>query len=681
MIEDAREYLALGWAPIPVKTKDKRPLIKDWSRFSDNLPEKDLVDMWWSQWPVANIGLVTGRASGLLVLDIDSGNGGWESIKTKNVPDTLKAITGSDGGHIYFKFPSDAKYTNRAGLLPGVDVRGHGGQIIAPPSVHPNGKTYRWRNSLHTPLHDPPDWLLDLLIDTNRISIPKEKNGSEALSRATLEFLAQGAPEGQRNNRLFKAAADMAGCGLCLDDAEGRLVSVALRDGVLEEEARATIRSAFSKNRISSRTYYVPDPMPVQSELKGVEIFSLDLPESVWRGVIGDYRKMLATTTEASDAYHLFTFLACVGSVIGRQAYITYGNPIYCNLYVCLVGKTGQDRKSTALRHAERTLRCVDECWRVLRGLSSAEGLLAQIADPWQKENRKGEVVDQGGTGDKRLMVWLGELSSLLRKAKQERVSNIVPIMTEAFDCPPDLHLPTKADPITVTEPYISLVAASTPSWLEDLQDRDVLGGFANRFAFVLGEAKAPIPFPDAPDVQLRDQIVSHIKEVMEWLAEPVEITLTESARDLWREYYTRWHSLTWSDEIMSAMVQRVPDMVLKISLLFAVLEKRMQIDAETLTAGIDAGGYLAASMQRIFSDFHTSKEIKREKRIETVLADGPMKYAGLRRALGGRHSAEEINKTLYALKKSGQISEFTQGRGVVWGLAEHLNVDKVDKG
>ena len=215
------------------------------------------------------------------------------------------------------------------------------------------------------------------------------------------------------------------------------------------------------------------------------------------------------------------------------------------------------------------------------------------------------------------------------------------------------------------------LVCASTPSWLEDLQDRDVLGGFANRFAFILGPAKDPIPFPNQPDAQLKQKISSHLVDVMAWLPDRFEVTLTDDARQLWSEFYTRWHSTQWPDELLGAIVQRIPDLVLKVALIYAVLEKRHQINGEILNAAIDVGGYAAASAQRIFSEFHTTRESKLESRILKVLGVGAMKFGDLHRTVGGRYSTLELNRALDALCKSGQIWRREEGKSVAFGLSE----------
>ncbi|OGG47824.1 MAG: hypothetical protein A3F84_12845 [Candidatus Handelsmanbacteria bacterium RIFCSPLOWO2_12_FULL_64_10] len=426
-------------------------------------------------------------------------------------------------------------------------------------------------------------------------------------------------------------------------------------------------------HKLEELTFRMWEPVPkivtVASPQRRVD-FPLELPDSVWRGVVRDYRDMLARTTEASDAFHLFTFKTCIGSAIGRRAYVRYGLPLYGNLYACLVGKTAESRKSTSLRHGERTAREADPSWRVLHGLSSAEGLLSQLADPWEKKGRKGEVVAEGGTTDKRLLVWLGELSSLLKKARQDSVSNLLPILAEAYDSPPSLSLPTKLDPITASEPHISLLAASTPAWLEDLQDRDIMAGFANRFAFILGEPKPPIAWPSPPDAGLYAKVIAHISDVLLWLPDSLEVTMTGSARDLWSEFYVRWKSQVWPDEMFGALVQRIPDITLKIALIYAVLEKRTQIAPDILTAAIDAGGYCVASTQRIFTDFHATRESKLEGRILEVLKAGPVKFGDLHRAVGGRYSTLELNRALDALVKSGQIWRQEQGGTVIYGLS-----------
>lgn len=103
---------------------------------------------WWTQWSNANIGLATGNASGILVLDIDPARGGeksFEELKAKygNLSETLQCSTGGGGRHLYFLYPP-RPVGNRVDFMPGLDVRGDGGYVVLPPSGHVSGATYKW---------------------------------------------------------------------------------------------------------------------------------------------------------------------------------------------------------------------------------------------------------------------------------------------------------------------------------------------------------------------------------------------------------------------------------------------------------------------------------------------------------------------------------------------------------
>jgi hypothetical protein len=103
----------------------------------------NLIQTWWKLWPEANVAIVTGAFSGLLVLDVDPRHGGEESLeeleaKHGRIPDTMETITGGGGRHILFAHPGGV-VGNKVGLVPGLDVRGDGGYIVAPPSLHMSG--------------------------------------------------------------------------------------------------------------------------------------------------------------------------------------------------------------------------------------------------------------------------------------------------------------------------------------------------------------------------------------------------------------------------------------------------------------------------------------------------------------------------------------------------------------
>ena len=161
------------------------------------------INDWWDQWPDANIGIATGRKSGLIVLDEDPRHGGSESLvelekKCGPIRETRRSITGN-GEHYYFQHPGGSIRIKNAQPLegyPGIDVRGDGGYVVAPPSLHKNGKRYRWDETSPEELAPIPPPLLDLLL----------KNPSPKMS---INEDSETITEGSRNSTLASFAGSM----------------------------------------------------------------------------------------------------------------------------------------------------------------------------------------------------------------------------------------------------------------------------------------------------------------------------------------------------------------------------------------------------------------------------------------------------------------------------------------
>lgn len=173
----ADSYRARGLAVIPAAGQEKIPLGK-WREFQSGIPQT-VHDRWYGAGGEhrANyrMGFLTGAASlgdgwKLLVIDLDekgsvSGSATWDSWIADNElgcdPETWRARTGGGGQHIYFRYPDHLSIRNTQETLAGIDVRAEGGFVIAPPSLHRNGKPYRWLFSpFDTELAEAPQWLL-----------------------------------------------------------------------------------------------------------------------------------------------------------------------------------------------------------------------------------------------------------------------------------------------------------------------------------------------------------------------------------------------------------------------------------------------------------------------------------------------------------------------------------------
>ena len=229
----------------------------------DASTDPDVVWQWWRRWPAANIGVRTGAVSELVVIDIDPGHGGLDSIRALHrehqLPEGLRVRTGSGGWHLYFAHPGGVVRNSASTTLgPGVDVRGDGGYVIAPPSRHPSGGLYWWRGRFDIP--PLPDHLLERLNPTTPTPRPSERPSEpirlgqalRAWAERALEDEAhqvRSAPAGGRNHRLNRAAFNLgqiAASGL-LDSAliSEHLHHAAIGAGLGSREATATIRSGL----------------------------------------------------------------------------------------------------------------------------------------------------------------------------------------------------------------------------------------------------------------------------------------------------------------------------------------------------------------------------------------------------------------------------------------------------
>ena len=203
----ALAYRRLGWSVIPLRPGEKIPKLP-WQEFQDRRAEEDEIRAWFERWPKANLGVVTGPVSGLVVLDIDPRHGGEESLRQWRerhgpLPATPEAETGGGGRHLYFA-TRDPELGNRVAVVPGIDLRGRGGMIVAPPSIHPSGRPYAWKpgrapaDLAPAPL---PQWL------HQRLSAQASGRGHPL---AYWRGLARGGvEEGQRNTTIASFAGHL----------------------------------------------------------------------------------------------------------------------------------------------------------------------------------------------------------------------------------------------------------------------------------------------------------------------------------------------------------------------------------------------------------------------------------------------------------------------------------------
>ena len=173
-LEAALDYARLGWRVVPILAGSKRPALTRWTEHAST--DEATIKGWWDGHDDYGVGIATGPSSGFWALDVDD----FDSLldleqRYEVLPDTRTSITGSGGYHFLFRWPDDGRdIRNDAGrrLGPGLDIRGDGGQIVAPPTIHPNGIAYQWDAGTGDDIADAPAWLLDLVCETPAEATP-----------------------------------------------------------------------------------------------------------------------------------------------------------------------------------------------------------------------------------------------------------------------------------------------------------------------------------------------------------------------------------------------------------------------------------------------------------------------------------------------------------------------------
>lgn len=273
MIEHALAYARRGWHVFPLHTPDaegncscRKPSCPDAGKHPRTMngltgatTDEAQITKWWGMWPDANIALATGEQSGVVVLDIDPRHGGRESLKALldrhgELTEKVYAATGGGGWHLLFRHPGfrvrNVQASDKLGA--GVDVRGDGGYVVAPPSLHASGNRYSWGVE-PAELPEMPAWLKTLLAEPQRASV---------------EFVGEGEiAEGGRNKSLTSMAGSMRRRGM---SEEAMYAALSVEN---ERRCRPPLEDADVRKIAHSVARYEPDApvyeYPEQTMMEG----------------------------------------------------------------------------------------------------------------------------------------------------------------------------------------------------------------------------------------------------------------------------------------------------------------------------------------------------------------------------------------------------------------------------
>lgn len=340
--------------------------------------DEKIIRRWWQRWPQANVGIATGKISGLIVVDIDPRNGGDKSLKRLpgNLPITPTSRTGGKGEHYLLKHPENGCHIENdldfAGFA-GIDLKSDGGLIVAPPSRHISGDDYYWKLNLDTPLAPTPNWLLELI---KKESTPERKAAT----------VGKVIPNGRRVKTLISLAGTMRKRGM-----EEPAILAAL-EAMNQTQCETPLPDSKIRDIAKSYGKYPPGGKIIQelppdwrgpkaaktpaiNFVSGAELEAMDFPEPVWiiPNILGEGYVILAGRPKLGKSWlglALAVAVATGGCALGKGGLRAIPGEV---LYMAL-----EDR----LRRIKNRLK------QILGGNSFPENLL--IAENWERLDKGG---------------------------------------------------------------------------------------------------------------------------------------------------------------------------------------------------------------------------------------------------------------------------------------------------
>jgi len=337
------------------------------------------------------------------------------------------------------------------------------------------------------------------------------------------------------------------------------------------------------------------------------------LDRQAFHGIAGEIVSAIEPHTEADPAALLIQLLVGFGNLVGRGPHTAVEADRHgVNLFVALVGKSAKGRKGTSWSQVRRVLEAVDEEWarrRILSGLSSGEGLIWSVRDQIEKQQpvkangrvvEYQAVVEDPGISDKRLLALEPELASVLRVMGRDG-STLSALIRQAWDTG-DLRVLTKNSPAVATGAHISIVGHVThDELLRELNSTEAANGFANRFLWVCSKRSKQLP--EGGKIQEVDfgPLVRRLSHIAESARSAGRVDRDEEAREIWHKVYGELSE--GKPGLFGSVTGRAEAQVLRLSLLYALLDGAGVIGPDHLLAALAVWEYAEASARYIFGD------------------------------------------------------------------------------
>jgi hypothetical protein len=436
-------------------------------------------------------------------------------------------------------------------------------------------------------------------------------------------------------------------------DYRERTISRALERGEVYEPARRTV--TIGRNGTTPHDDEAAD-LPAHKSVSVAPVRPWPaLDDAALYGLAGDVVRTIGPHTEGDPVAVLGSFLAMTGSAVGRGPYAPVGaTRHHAGLFVLSVGKTSRGRKGTAQSESERIVRRADQAWgtRIVGGLSSGEGLIQEVRDATYTRNKDGEdIVDDPGASDKRLLIVEEEFSAVLRVAGRDG-NTLSEVVRRAWDGR-DLRVMTRKSPLCATGAHISMLGHITiEELLRELDATDRANGFANRYLFLCVQRSKLLPHGG----QLAEDQVQALANCVEAALNKArllgEIRRDDEASRMWEAAYP---ALTQERPgMLGAVTARAEAQVLRLSLIYALLDGSSAIRRPHLEAALALWQYAEDSAAYIFGD--AIGDPIADRVLTALRANGATSQSGLSDLFGRHLPAAKLAAALERLLALGKV-------------------------
>ena len=402
--------------------------------------------------------------------------------------------------------------------------------------------------------------------------------------------------------------------------------------------------------------------------------------DSNFYGIAGELAALAVEHSEADKVAVYFSFLTAAAAMLGRDMFLQVGDSRhYARLFTAIVGASSRARKGTSFKPVERIIKKAEEVYQKTAhefvkeslviangGLSSAEGLIYAVRDESEETTKSNNSPLWLGVDDKRLLIVEEELGSVLKVAQREG-NQLSPVLRKAWDGG-TLAPMTKNNRMRSTDPHINTVGHITQFELKELlSNSDIYNGLVNRFLWACvrrtKKLSSPQPMDDSKVLELAIKLSNVFKKSKS--TENNEIQLNTEARNLWDIQY---HILSTDREgIMGAVTARNEAHVLRLALLFCLLDGMAEINTAHLKAAIVVVDYSTASCEFIFTV--PSEESPDAQKLLSALDIKHLSQTEISQLFNGNKTKAQLTQLLTELQTINKIRKQTtpNSKKVMW--------------